>query len=89
MITLGLPLGGLHVLCLGAHPDDIEIGCGGTLLTLAEARDVSATVVVATGSGTRREEAVKATPRFLPGAGVAVTVGVAEEEPAAFLGVLL
>lgn len=24
-----------HVLCLGAHCDDIEIGCGGTILTLA------------------------------------------------------
>ena len=24
------------VLCLGAHCDDIEIGCGGTLMTLAE-----------------------------------------------------
>lgn len=24
------------ILCLGAHPDDIEIGCGGTLLTLLE-----------------------------------------------------
>ena len=26
---------GLKVLCLGAHCDDIEIGCGGTLLQLA------------------------------------------------------
>ena len=25
----------LRVLCLGAHSDDIEIGCGGTLLDLA------------------------------------------------------
>lgn len=25
----------LHVLCLGAHSDDIEIGCGGTILKLA------------------------------------------------------
>lgn len=27
---------GLTVLCLGAHSDDIEIGCGGTILWLAE-----------------------------------------------------
>lgn len=27
---------GLQVLCLGCHSDDIEIGCGGTILTLAE-----------------------------------------------------
>jgi LmbE family N-acetylglucosaminyl deacetylase len=28
--------GALTVLCLGAHSDDIEIGCGGTILRLAE-----------------------------------------------------
>jgi len=28
--------GPLTVLCLGAHSDDIEIGCGGTILRLAE-----------------------------------------------------
>lgn len=27
----------LHILCLGAHCDDIEIGCAGTLLRLREA----------------------------------------------------
>jgi hypothetical protein len=26
----------LKILCLGAHCDDIEIGCGGTILKLAE-----------------------------------------------------
>jgi LmbE family N-acetylglucosaminyl deacetylase len=28
--------GVLQILCLGAHSDDIEIGCGGTVLRLAE-----------------------------------------------------
>jgi LmbE family N-acetylglucosaminyl deacetylase len=28
--------GALTVLCVGAHSDDIEIGCGGTILRLAE-----------------------------------------------------
>jgi len=28
--------GPLEVLCLGSHPDDIEIGCGGTILRLAD-----------------------------------------------------
>lgn len=28
--------GGLKILCLGSHSDDIEIGCGGTILRLVE-----------------------------------------------------
>ena len=39
MITLnfdGRPRAPRTVLCLGAHADDIEIGCGGTLLKLTE-----------------------------------------------------
>ena len=28
--------GALQILCLGCHSDDIEIGCGGTILKLAE-----------------------------------------------------
>ena len=27
--------GALQILCLGCHSDDIEIGCGGTILRLA------------------------------------------------------
>ena len=33
------PTRALRILCLGAHCDDIEIGCGGTILTMA--RDVA------------------------------------------------
>jgi LmbE family N-acetylglucosaminyl deacetylase len=39
MIHLNLdsvPGGALRVLCLGCHSDDIEIGCGGTILRLRE-----------------------------------------------------
>jgi LmbE family N-acetylglucosaminyl deacetylase len=39
MIHLNLDIkaaGPLKILCLGAHSDDIEIGCGGTILRLAE-----------------------------------------------------
>lgn len=39
MIPLSLPggvNGALQILCLGCHSDDIEIGCGGTILRLAE-----------------------------------------------------
>lgn len=74
MIGLTLPAGDLHVLCLGAHPDDIEIGCGATLLTLAAARTVRASAVVLTGADERRDEAMKATGLFLPGADVDVRV---------------
>lgn len=74
MITLHLPSGPLRIVCLGAHPDDLEIGCGGTLLTLAESRDVRAVVAIATGTGSRHDEAVKSTARFLPGADVEVQV---------------
>ncbi len=38
MRSLTLSCGGdspLNILCLGAHSDDIEIGCGGTILRLA------------------------------------------------------
>jgi LmbE family N-acetylglucosaminyl deacetylase len=35
-LRLSDPPGPLHVLCIGAHSDDIEIGCAATLLTLAE-----------------------------------------------------
>src|SRR6201996_8156293 len=39
MLRLKLDGGGegpLQILCLGCHSDDIEIGCGGTILKLAE-----------------------------------------------------
>src|SRR5262245_1071798 len=36
MISLNLDKGPLKVLCLGSHSDDIEIGCGGTILRLLE-----------------------------------------------------
>jgi LmbE family N-acetylglucosaminyl deacetylase len=36
-LSLGCDLGAsADVLCLGAHSDDIEIGCGGTILRLAQ-----------------------------------------------------
>jgi LmbE family N-acetylglucosaminyl deacetylase len=66
-----LPPGGpLDVLCIGAHPDDIEIGCGGTLLTLAGRPATTVAGLVLTGTVERRKEAEEALPRFVPGATV-------------------
>jgi LmbE family N-acetylglucosaminyl deacetylase len=60
----------LRVLCLGAHADDIEIGCGGTLLTLlANRRKVDCSWVVFSGGGGPRErEARRSAALFLKGA---------------------
>lgn len=73
MISLAPPSGPLNVLCLGAHPDDVEIGCGGTLIELASRRNTTvSTVVLTAASPERRREAESATPRFFPTARVTV-----------------
>jgi LmbE family N-acetylglucosaminyl deacetylase len=47
-----------HLLCLGAHPDDIEIGCAGTILRLAERQpDLGVTWMVFGAEGRRAREA--------------------------------
>jgi LmbE family N-acetylglucosaminyl deacetylase len=58
----------LNVLCLGAHADDIEIGCGGTVLYLGRALPrVRFYWVILTSPGTRRQEALKAADLFTAG----------------------
>ena len=65
--------GRLSVLAIGAHPDDIEIGAGGTLLTLAASQPgLRVRYVVLTGTAERHLEAESAARAFLPGADVAV-----------------
>ena len=57
----------LSLLAIGAHPDDIEIGAGGTLLSLAAAQPgLRAHYVVLTGTPERHEEARNAASAFLP-----------------------
>ncbi|MCC7046847.1 MAG: PIG-L family deacetylase [Alphaproteobacteria bacterium] len=58
----------LKLLCLGAHADDIEIGCGGTVLRLvAERPDVVVRWVVFSGDGRRDAEARASAADFLAG----------------------
>jgi len=48
----------LRLLCIGAHSDDLEIGCGGTILTwLANMPAVEVTWVVLSAEGIRASEA--------------------------------
>lgn len=71
MIKLSLPSRGaapFTVLCLGAHSDDIEIGCGGTLLHLRKNfPQLSFHWVVFSAPGPRAQEAAKAAEHFTSG----------------------
>lgn len=59
----------LHILALGAHADDIEIGCGGTLLRLiAQRTAIEVHWVVLSGGDGRADEARRSADRFLEGA---------------------
>jgi LmbE family N-acetylglucosaminyl deacetylase len=58
----------LKVLALGAHADDIEIGCGGTLLRLASEREIHVTWVVFCSTPRRQAEARASAADFLAGA---------------------
>ena len=57
-----------RVLAIGAHPDDIEIGCAGTLLKLIEQEAISEVRwVVLSGGGERAEEARRSAEELLDG----------------------
>src|SRR5215510_6731397 len=69
MIHLHLDRGGtagLQILCLGSHADDIEIGCGGTILRLAAQYPGCAFHwVVFSAVGVREAEARRAVSLFV------------------------
>ncbi len=70
MQTLSISTGDapLRVLALGAHADDIEIGCGGTILRLAaERRQLEVTWVVLCTTPERAAEARRSAAAFLAG----------------------
>ncbi len=59
---------GLNILAFGAHCDDIEIGCGGTLLKLIDRGQVGhITWVVFASNETRKQEALSSATQFLEG----------------------
>jgi LmbE family N-acetylglucosaminyl deacetylase len=68
-LNLATPGAPLRVLCLGAHSDDLEIGCGGTILDWIE-RGVGLDVhwVVFSAIDARGEEASRSAEGFLRGA---------------------
>ena len=68
-LSLGKAAGPLEVVCLGAHSDDIEIGCGGLVLSLLKRRRaLDVHWVVFSGAGEREREARRAASLFLKGA---------------------
>jgi|SRR5208282_1049503 len=69
MLALNLSQNGaapLKVLCLGSHSDDIEIGCGGTLLRLlSSTQNLEVVWVVFSSSKEREREARNSAALFL------------------------
>src|SRR5258706_956178 len=56
-----------RILCLGAHCDDIEIGCGGSLLSLQERyTNASFTWIVFSAQGSRIDEARASAEAWVP-----------------------
>jgi LmbE family N-acetylglucosaminyl deacetylase len=71
----------LRILCLGAHSDDIEIGCGATVMRLlAEHAGSSVHWVVFSATGAREREATVSAADFLAKAGRAKVVTKAFRE---------
>jgi LmbE family N-acetylglucosaminyl deacetylase len=62
----GKKTGPLKLLCLGSHSDDIEIGCGGTILRLLSGQqEIEVDWVVFGSSNKRDQEARDSATRFL------------------------
>jgi LmbE family N-acetylglucosaminyl deacetylase len=57
-----------RVLCLGAHSDDIEMGCGGTVLRMIEqSKSIEFYWLVLSSNPTRAKEAQRSANAFLSG----------------------
>ncbi|HXQ28911.1 MAG TPA: PIG-L family deacetylase [Gemmatimonadales bacterium] len=60
ILPLTLPAGALRILCLGAHADDIEIGCAGTVLQVLASHPVSECRWVVLSATDEREHEARA-----------------------------
>jgi LmbE family N-acetylglucosaminyl deacetylase len=73
MLALSLPSGARQVervLAIGCHADDVEIGCGGTLLALTRSRPgLHVTWIVLAATGERADEARASAAAFMADAG--------------------
>ncbi|MCW4003163.1 MAG: PIG-L family deacetylase [Candidatus Bathyarchaeota archaeon] len=75
------------ILCLGAHPDDIEIGCGGTLLRLIEEiPDSDFYWVVFSGNKQRQKEANASAECLLKGLSKRIIIGNFRESYFPYIG---
>jgi LmbE family N-acetylglucosaminyl deacetylase len=75
--SLDLPPASARVLAIGCHADDIEVGCGGTLLQLAERHpDLQVFWLVLSADGVRADEARAGAAVFLAGVSTAPTIVV-------------
>ena len=69
-LCLGCSSGPLQILCLGAHCDDIEIGCGGSLLRLLDEHPgAEVSWFVLSSNPEREREARASAAEFLAAAG--------------------
>jgi LmbE family N-acetylglucosaminyl deacetylase len=57
--------GVLQLLCIGAHSDDLEIGCGGTVLELLQRLRIAVTWIVLSATDKRGREARASARSFL------------------------
>jgi len=68
-LTLGETASSYSILAIGCHPDDIEIGCGGTILHLIDSLpSVEVCWVVLSGRGERADEVRHSADAFLENA---------------------
>lgn len=72
------------VLCLGAHCDDIEIGCGGTLIEIHKSHPQLRFVWVVFSGDDSREQETRTAAAALLGAGANVVVEVLDFRPSYF-----